>query len=153
MKLFHKENGQETVYVQMQDNLYLVHESNVSVPASIFEKVFSVGAVFVTDANRFDFIRFEEEHEVDFFKKLEFVIDYDQYKDFSEEQLIAEVKKLEDKANEIAEKWNDMTSEERRENSELYEEHQNLDYMCRFLCEIYFVKHGKRSMPFPDFVK
>ncbi len=153
MKLFHKENGQETVYVQMQDILYLVHESNVSVPASIFEKVFSVGAVFVTDANRFDFIRFEEEHEVDFFKKLEFVIDYDQYKDFSEEQLIAEVKKLEDKANEIAEKWNDMTSEERRENSELYEEHQNLDYMCRFLCEIYFVKHGKRSMPFPDFVK
>ena len=153
MKLFHNENGQETVYVQMQDILYLVHESNVSVPASIFEKVFSVGAVFVTDANRFDFIRFEEEHEVDFFKKLEFVIDYDQYKDFSEEQLIAEVKKLEDKANEIAEKWNDMTSEERRENSELYEEHQNLDYMCRFLCEIYFVKHGKRSMPFPDFVK
>ena len=153
MKLFHKENGQETVYVQMQDILYLVHESNVSVPASIFEKVFSVGAVFVTDANRFDFIRFEEEHEVDFFKKLEFVIDYDQYKDFSEEQLIAEVKKLEDKANEIAEKWNDMTSEERRENSELYEEHQNLDYMCRFLCEIYFVKHGKRSMPFLDFVK
>lgn len=153
MKLFHKENGQETVYVQMQDILYLVHESNVSVPASIFEKVFSVGAVFVTDANRFDFIRFEEEHEVDFFKKLEFVIDYDQYKDFSEEQLIAEVKKLEDKANGIAEKWNDMTSEERRENSELYEEHQNLDYMCRFLCEIYFVKHGKRSMPFPDFVK
>lgn len=153
MKLFHKENGQETVYVQMQDILYLVHESNVSVPASIFEKVFSAGAVFVTDANRFDFIRFEEEHEVDFFKKLEFVIDYDQYKDFSEEQLIAEVKKLEDKANGIAEKWNDMTSEERRENSELYEEHQNLDYMCRFLCEIYFVKHGKRSMPFPDFVK
>ena len=153
MKLFHKENGQETVYVQMQDILYLVHESNVSVPASIFEKVFSVGAVFVTDANRFDFIRFEEEHEVDFFKKLEFVIDYDQYKDFSEEQLIAEVKKLEDKANGIAEKWNDMTSEERRENSELYEEHQNLDYICRFLCEIYFVKHGKRSMPFPDFVK
>lgn len=153
MKLFHKENGQETVYVQMQDILYLVHESNVSVPASIFEKVFSVGATFVTDANRFDFIRFEEEHEVDFFKKLEFVIDYDQYKDFSEEQLIAEVKKLEDKANGIAEKWNDMTSEERRENSELYEEHQNLDYMCRFLCEIYFVKHGKRSMPFPDFVK
>lgn len=153
MKLFHKENGQETVYVQMQDILYLVHESNVSVPASIFEKVFSVGAVFVTDANRFDFIRFEEEHEVDFFKKLEFVIDYDQYKDFSEEQLIAEVKKLEDKANGIAEKWNDMTSEERRENSELYEEHQNLDYMCRFLCEIYFVKNGKRSMPFPDFVK
>ena len=153
MKLFHKENGQETVYVQMQDILYLVHESNVSVPASIFEKVFAVGAVFVTDANRFDFIRFEEEHEVDFFKKLEFVIDYDQYKDFSEEQLIAEVKKLEDKANGIAEKWNDMTSEERRENSELYEEHQNLDYMCRFLCEIYFVKHGKRSMPFPDFVK
>ncbi len=46
-----------------------------------------------------------------------------------------------------------MTPEERSENSGVYEEHQNLDYMCKFLCEIYFLKHGKRFMPFPDFVK
>lgn len=153
MKLFHKENGKETVYVQMQDILYLVHESNVSVPASIFEKVFSAGAVFVTDANRFDFIRFEEEHEVDFFKNLEFVIDYDQYKGFSDEQLKEEVLKFEGKANEIAKNWNGMTEEERSRNLVLYEEHKNLDYMCKFLCEVYFLKHGKRTMPFPDFVK
>ncbi len=104
MKLFHKENGKEAVYVQMQDIVYLVHESDVSIPVSIFEKVFSWGAVFVTDGNRFDFVRFEEEHEVEFFKNLDFIIDYDKYKAFSDEELKAEVQKFENKANKIAEK-------------------------------------------------
>ena len=41
MKLFHTENGKETVYVQMQDLMYL-HQSDMPIPASIFTKVFSL---------------------------------------------------------------------------------------------------------------
>lgn len=153
MKLFHKEKGKEEVYVQMQDIVYLVHESDVSVPASILEKVFSKGVLLVTDVNRFDFVKFEGEYEVEFFKNLEFIIDYDHYKGFSDEELKAEVQRIDAKANKIAEKWNNMTPGERSVNMSFYEEHRNLGYMNKFLCEIYFLKHGKRSMPFPDFVK
>lgn len=46
-----------------------------------------------------------------------------------------------------------MTPDEREKNGTLYEEHRNIGYMINFLSEIYAVKHGKRVMPFPDFVK
>lgn len=152
MKLFHTENGKEVVYAQIQDIVYLSCETDMPIPATIFEKVFT-GLTIVTDANRFDFVRFEEEHEVKFFRALEFIIDFDQYKGFDDEQLEEEAQKLGARANEIAEKWNGMTQEERRENESLYEEHRNLGYMIDFLSEIYAVKHGKRSMPFPEFVE
>lgn len=151
MKLFHTENGKESVYVQMQDIMHL-YNTDMPIPASIYTKVFK-GIVIVDDSNRFDFVRFDKEHEVKFFKKLDFVIDYDQYKDLTDEQLEEEGQKLATKANEIAEKWNSMTPEERQQNSNLPQEHENLGYMLYFLSEVYAVKHGKRSMPFPDFVK
>ena len=151
MKLFHTENGKEVVYVQMQDIMHL-NQSDLPIPASIYIKVFT-GITIVDDSNRFDFVRFDEEHEVSFFRDLEFVIDYEKYKDLTDEQLKEEGKKLAVKANEIAEKWNNMSEEERKQNTNLLQEHKNLGYMLNFLSEIYAVKHHKKKMPFPEFVK
>lgn len=151
MKLFHTENGKEVVYVQMQDIMHL-NQSDLPIPASIYTKVFT-GVTIVNDSNRFDFVRFDEEHEVRFFRDLEFVIDYDKYKDLTDEQLEEEGQTLAVKANEIAEKWNNMSEEERKQNSNLLQEHENLGYMLNFLSEIYAVKHRKRTMPFPEFVQ
>lgn len=152
MKVFHTENGKDTVYAQMQDIMYLYNETDIPIPATIVEKV-STGVTIVTDANRFEFVKFDEEDDVKFFRELEFIIDFDKYKSFTDEQLQEEAYKLGSKADEIAEKVNSMTTEERRENRNLYEEHRNLGYMIDFLSEIYAVKHGKRVMMFPDFVK
>lgn len=147
MKLFHTENGKEVVYVQMQDIMHL-NQSDLPIPASIYTKVFT-GVTIVNDSNRFDFVRFDEVHEVRFFRDLEFVIDYDKYKSLTDKQLEEEGQKLAVKANEIAEKWNNMSEEERKQNSNLLQEHENLGYMLNFLSEIYAVKHRKRKMPFP----
>ena len=84
MKLFHTENGKEVVYVQMQDIIYL-NQRDLPIPVSIYLKVFK-GVTIVNDSNRFDFVRFDEENEVSFFRSLEFVIDYDKYKDLTDEQ-------------------------------------------------------------------
>lgn len=149
MKLFHTENGKESVYVQMQDMMQL-NQMDILIPASIYLKVFK-GITIVDDSNRFDFVRFDEEYEVKFFKELEFVIDYDKYKDFTDEQLEEEYQKLAIKADEIAKKWNSMQVNERKKNSNLLQEHENLGYMLNFLSEIYAIKHGKRSMSFPKF--
>ena len=93
MKVFHAENGKEVVYVQMQDIMYLSNETDIPIPATIFTKVFA-GVTIVDDSNRFEFVRFDEEHEVKFFKGLKFIIDFDQYKEYSDEQLEEEVKRL-----------------------------------------------------------
>lgn len=129
-----------------------LNQSDMPIPESIYTKVFT-GITIVNDSNRFDFVSFDEAHEVKFFRELEFVIDYDQYKELTDEQLGEKGQKLVMKANEIAEKWNSMSSDEREQNSNLFQEHENIEYMLNFLSEIYAIKHGKRSMPFPDFVK
>ena len=152
MKLFHTENGKEAVYVQMQDIMYLSNETDMPIPASIFTKIFT-GVTIVDDSNRFDFVRCDDQHEVKFFRDLDFIIDYDQYKDLTDEQLEEEGQKFASKANEIAEKWNSMNEEKQQENISLLEEYRNIGYMLNFISEVYAVKNGKRSMPFPDFVK
>ena len=88
MKIFHTENGKEVVYVQIQDIVEL-NQSDMPIPASIYLNAFN-GIVFVDDSNRFDFV----EHEVKFFKELDFIVDYDKYKDLTDEQLEGEWKKL-----------------------------------------------------------
>ena len=152
MKIFHTENGKEVVYVQMQDIMYLSNETDIPIPVTIFTKVFA-GVTIVDDSNRFKFVKFDDEHEVEFFKNLKFIIDFNQYKNLTDEQLEEEGKELATQANEIAKKWNSMTEEERKQNSFPYDDHRNLSYMIKFLAEIYDVKHGKRTMPFPDFIK
>ena len=150
MKLFHTENGKEVVYVQMQDIMHL-SLSDLSIPKSIYTKVFT-GLTIVDDSNRFDFLRFDKEHEVSFFRDLEFVIDYNKYKDLTDVQLEEEAQKLIVKANELAEKWNNMLEEKRKQSTNLLREHENLEYMLYFLSEIYALKHQEIKMPFPSFI-
>ena len=120
----------------MQDIMYLSNETDIPIPATNFEKVFT-GITVVDDNNRFEFVKFNKDHEVKFFKELGFIIDYDQYKDLTDEQLEEEAQKLQIKANDIADKWNAMNEEERKENKSLYQEHRNIGYMIKFLSEIY----------------
>lgn len=111
MKIFHTENGKEAVYVQMQDIMEL-NRSDTPILASIYMKVFK-GIVIVDDTNRFDFVRFDDEEEVKFFKEVDFIIDYNEYKDMTDDQLENEWGKLVTKSNEIAKKWNEMSEDER----------------------------------------
>ena len=152
MKIFHTEKGKEVVYVQMQDIMYISNEMDIPIPASIFTKVFT-GVTIVDDSNRFDFVRFDNQHEVNFFKDLNFILDYNKYRDLSDEDFEKEGQKLVNKANEIAKKWNSMTEKERKKNYSILEEHKKISYMLRFMVEIDAVRHGRRLMPFPEFVK
>ena len=152
MKLFHTEGQKEAVYVQMQDMMCLSRNSQMVIPSSITSKVFK-GVTIVNDDNRFEFVRFEDEAEVKFFKDIDFIIDFDQYKNLTDKQLNEEIEKLEEKAEDITYKWNSMTEGEKKENKFLCDEYYNTQHKKNFLCEIYGVKHGKRVMPFPAFVE
>lgn len=151
MKLFHKENEKEVVYVQLQDIVELTNRE-LCIPVSIYDKVFK-GFLIVDDSNRFNFFRFDEDYEVNFFKEMDFIIDYDEYKDLNDEQLEEAWKKFAFKADEIAKTWNSMSEEEQEKNEDLERKHEDLEYIMCFISEIYAIKHNRRTMPFPDFVK
>lgn len=68
MKIFHKENNRDVVYVQMQYIMFIENElDDIAIPASIHIKICPKGVTMVDDSNRFDFVKFDKEPEVDFF--------------------------------------------------------------------------------------
>jgi len=149
MKVFHKENGKEVVYVQRTDIIYLATQRNKEIVLHNICQKMSEGINVVTDTTRLEFVRFDNENEVKFFRECEFICDFDQYKDFTDEQIVAEVQRLAVKVNEIAKKWNEMTLKERSENISLNDMYHDLGHMIiDLLSEINAAIHGEREMPF-----
>ena len=154
MKLFHTENGKEVVYVQLRDIMEL-KSSDIPMPASIRTKVYKKGEisiVAVDNSNWFNFVKFDEASEVEFLKKIEFILDYDEFKDMNDDQLQKERDKLATKFSESVEKLDSMSEDETEESKNLERKCENLGYMLNSLMEIYEIKHNKRTMPFPEFV-
>ena len=147
MKIFNVENGVNKVYVQMNDMMMLAH-SDISIPTSIFEKVFS-DVVVVNNSNRMDFVEFTQPNEVEFFESLDWIVDYKQIRYLSEEEIKEKVQEIANEMNEIANRFNSMTDEEKRDNQSLIQRHELLDYKMKYLAEILWVKQGRKQMPFP----
>lgn len=153
MKIFHKENNRTVVYVQMQDLMFIVHDlADIAIPASIYMKICPKGVTMVDDSNRFDFVKFDKEPEVAFFKTLNFIIDYNDYKDLTDEQFQERFKSVVGEYNSLAKKWNKMPETEREKNINLLVSIQKLEHTIKFIHELYDLKHGNSSMTLPDFI-
>lgn len=59
-----------SVYVQKNDIAYL-YMSNLPISSSIFMKFFGNGATIVNDSNRYDFVKFNNQSEIEYFKGLD----------------------------------------------------------------------------------
>ena len=58
----------DAAYVQLNDIIHL-NQSDLPIPASIFTKVYGDGVFYVGDDNRYEFIKFDEESEIEQFIK------------------------------------------------------------------------------------
>ena len=152
MKIFNKENGKEVVYVQMQDIMTVVHEDiNCGIPASLFDKVF--GDVLIVDSrNRWDFMSFDEPQEIEFFRKLEWIPDYKEFRNKSREEFVAISEGLNEEFNTEAKKWNNMTPEERENNGDLYTKCTLMQYKMECLPRIFFTGQGHYDLDVPNVV-
>lgn len=152
MKIFNTENGKEKVYVQMQDIMTVVHEDiNCGIPASIFNKVFK-DVLIVDESNRWDFLEFDEEQEVEFFKGLDWIPDYKEFRNKSREEMVAISEGLNETFNEDANKWNNMSPEEKEANQDLYTRCTLLQHKINTLPRIFFTGQGHYTLGVPDVV-
>lgn len=153
MKIFHKENNRTVVYVQMQDLMFIVNDlDDIAIPASIMNYFSSKVLVTVNNSNRFDFVKFDKEPEVAFFKTLNFIIDYNDYKNLTDEQFQERLKSCCQRYNSLAKKWNKMPETEHEKNINLLVSLQKLEYTIKFILELYAKRHGNSSMTLPDFI-
>ena len=75
MKIFRKENDKEVVYVQLRDIGFL-RLLNKPVLDSINKIVFDKG-IKIGNHNYYDYICFDKEEEINFFRNFDAIINYD----------------------------------------------------------------------------
>ena len=135
-------------YVQKNDIAYLYH-TNIEIPASIFIKVFGKDIVIIDDNNRYEFEKFEDANEIEFFSKLDWIVDYNLVKDLSVDQIIEVGKQLAQTKNQIAKKFNAMSQKNRMKNYEMVTQCELLDFEMHSLRDIVLCKQGYLDMDLP----
>ena len=125
MKIF-KDNS---VYVQMNDLVKLLTLSS-GIPDSIMKKFYTEDEITIDDNNRFDFIKFDAPEEVFFFKRQDWIIDYDNYKDLDDEKLEKIAHELYLSSESVVNKFNSLSKEE-----------QNSEYGKQMLIEHVIKRH------------
>lgn len=137
------------IYVQKNDMVFL-NQTDLSIPVSIFMEVFGKGVTVINDSNRYEFIKFEEKEEIDFFKEMDWIIDYNLLKDLTEEEIITLGQETIYKKNEIAKKFNELSMAERKNNMHMVEESERLDFKIYSLRDLLWFKQGHLSFDLPE---
>lgn len=136
-------------YIQNNDILYLSH-SDYPIPASIFLKIFGNGRIVINNSNKYDFFKFDDEDEIDFFKNVDWLIDYDEIKDLDEEKALSLGQRISQEKNEIVQTFDSLSEEEKKANMDMITECDLLDFKMYSLRDFLSFKQGDISMPLPE---
>jgi hypothetical protein len=136
------------VYVQKNDIAYL-EASDLPIPASVFTRVFGNGITIIDDRNRYDFVLFKEKAEIDFFKGLDWMVDYNELKNLSEEEIIKLAENTNKERDEIVVTYNSMPVEERQKHGDMVTKCDLLEFKFYSLRDILWMKQGHISINIP----
>lgn len=149
MKIFHKEeNGKEVVFVQEEDILFFIIE-NREMPLCILE-VFCKDGIKPVDAVLRRFVKIDSEEAVKFFKEKDYIIDYNQYKDFTVRQLERKIKRVGKEIIKIEQKIEKSTDDDIRQIAQKVEAYCDKEYLRYELFLLKDLKEGKTKINFPD---
>lgn len=139
----------DAAYVQKNDIAYL-NQTDLDIPASIYLKACETGTFIVDDSNRYEFIRFNKSDEIQFFKNQDWILDYNQVKDKTEDELIEYGEKIITQYNELAETFNALSEQEQMQNTELDMQCDLLAFKLFSLQEFIFYRKGLLEMQLPS---
>lgn len=136
-------------YVEKNDIGYL-NQTDLAIPDSIFTEVFGNDIVIIDDSNKYEFVEFDKLEEIEFFKDIDWIIDYSEVKDLSEEEMIALSQSIIEEKNDIAQRFNSMLPEEKEKNMNMVSQCELLDFKIYSLRDILWFKQGHIKMELPD---
>lgn len=134
-----KKFREDAVYVQRKDLAYLIR-SDIGVPASIYITAFGNVPTVIDRTNREEFVKFDEDEEIKFFKDAEWIFDYDKFINMSEEELIEFGKKLAEEKNSIARSFNSMSDYDKKQNMIMVQQCDLLEYEMYSVSDIIILK-------------
>lgn len=142
MKIFNKENDLEKVYVQYSD-LLLLFNLNIIIPDTIYDKVYSDNFK-VDDSNRFDFVEFNKKEDVEFFKNIDWILDYNSLNRMSPYELNRYY------VNSINDISDFVHCSKYIDNDDFNSQYSILNHRAISIKDFYFTKFGSLEMPFPQ---
>lgn len=137
------------VYVQKSDLVYL-NSTDLIIPATIYIKVFGSGKEIINEENQSEFVKFDEKSEIDYFKSIDWIVDYNKLRNLSNSELLELIWDTLKKEHEIAIKFNSMPYVQRRKNVQM---RINANFlMCKYssLMDILGLNEGETSVKIPD---
>ena len=136
-------------YVQKVDLSYL---DSLDIPKtqSIYLSVFDWGKTRLTATNQYDFYKYDKKEDIEFFKNIDWMVDYDEVKDCSDDELIKLGKAINGERTEIGERFNNMSIKERIKNPDLQLRHRLLAYKLHTLTDYIMYKRGQINFELPE---
>lgn len=150
MKIFHTKEGIERVYVQKNDLMHL-NRLNQETPAFMIQRYFNI-IMSRNNEEKMEFVEFKEPEEVEFFRKADWIIDYNEYMALSNEVLTQKIRSLTEHMRIIADKFNRMSLDDKKENMYFREVYRVKEYIRNSCILIEQLKSGKITMPLPNSV-
>ena len=148
MKIFNNENGVEKIYVQQNDLKILFDYEEQAIPHMIFQKFFTEIGFFDSET-LMEFIEFDDPIEVDFFKNLNWLIDYNDYIQLDNRELKFQTQSISQEIAKILENYDNTEDEE--EKYWLLQECNLKKYMLECINEIFELKIGQSEIVLPNF--
>lgn len=144
------------VYIQVKDfqKLLEIKKSDVlnnkSFSSLLKEASNGTGIFVMGMSNANDFLEFRDPKSIDFLMNIDDIVDYDEIKDLSCEEMDALRVCIINERKKIASKVNMMSSEEQKEHPELFERYKTLSLRYLSVNDAYWFKRGKAKLVFPE---
>lgn len=144
---------ESSVYVQRKDIGELLR-SDMPMPGLISLLGNSSFSAFINNINGEEFVRFVEDDECQYFMNQDWILDFDDVKNLSFDELIKLGQQTSNERNDISNKFNSLP---KKEKNELYDETiltcKLLDHKIRSIKDFIFIKKGLIAVPWPIDVK
>ena len=139
-------------YVQLSDIKTLEQSyTKVNTPKAILDKASTKdGLILLNESNRINFVKYEEESEVEFFKNIDWIVDYDELKDLSDEELLCLVADAQIEQKKVSDSINKQSSDEQENSIELKNEFFTLYYKMFSLKDFIMFKRGEIDIQLPE---
>ena len=133
-------------YVQKKDISFLL-KSTVKVPEFLYLKLLEEADDM---ENKYEFVKFEDRDEIKFFKSMNWIIDYNDIKNSSEDDIIQMCKDAANEINAIADKFNAMPDKKKEKHEDMVQKCKLLEYKMHSLRDALWFKQGHINMSLPE---
>jgi hypothetical protein len=140
---------EDAAYVQKID-LANLSDFDGPMPTTVFMKLFSREASIIEDTDAEQFVRFDSKNEVEFFKKADWILDYDFYNAKDADELYSFAEEMIEEINNLTIEYNELSGEEQCKNGMKIKQMNLLIYEIQSLRSLIIKKRGTTEVKFSE---